>query len=61
MIGCYLGIVIIVYGTEDNSQKSGYSLLIGVLASLVAAVSISIASIVIHEMRELHYSIVVYW
>jgi drug/metabolite transporter (DMT)-like permease len=60
MLGCYTGIVIIVYGTPQNIEGQ-YSLVFGVLAALVAALCNSISAIVIHEMKELHYSLVVFW
>ena len=59
MIGCYFGIIIMVYYTSDTSPS--YSLTLGVVWSLIAAASIAVGSILIYKMRELHYTVVVFW
>ena len=59
MIGCYFGIIIMVYDTSDTSPS--YSLTLGVVWSLIAAASIAVGSILIYKMRELHYTVVVFW
>ena len=61
MIGCYIGIVLIALGSSEestNMPNSSYSLLVGYIAMIISAVSISIGSITIYEMKELHFSII---
>ena len=60
MCGCYLGIVVIAMNSsesETRSEGSTYNLVGGFIASLVAAVSISVSSVTIHQMRELHFTV----
>ena len=61
MIGCYAGIVLIAVGSDTSSTVSvgtPHSLLIGFCATFVSAVSISVSSVTIYEMRELHFSVI---
>ena len=61
MFGCYLGIVLIVYGSgekETNSVGSTYTLLVGYIASVIASITISMSAIAIHQMRELHFAVI---
>ena len=54
MCGCYVGIVVIALNSsesETRSEGSSYNLVVGFVASLVAAFSISVTSVTIHEMR----------
>jgi len=64
MFGCYLGIVLIVYGSgekETNSVGSTYTLLVGYIASVIASITISMSAIAIHQMRELHFAVIQFW
>jgi hypothetical protein len=64
MFGCYCGIMMIAFGSSEentNSTGSSYSLVIGFLATLFGALGISISSITIYEMKELHYSVIQFW
>ena len=61
MVGCYIGIVLIALGSSEestNMPNSSYSLVVGYIAMVTSAVCISISSITIYEMKELHFSIV---
>lgn len=64
MCGCYAGIVLIsLYSREEETRSDGstYTLLVGFIASLIAAVSISITSVTIYKLRELHFSVIQFW
>ena len=54
MVGCYFGLILIVLYSNEETTKSvgaGYSLAAGFLAAVMAALSISVSSIAIHEMK----------
>lgn len=61
MVGCYLGVVLMVQGSSEestNSEGSTYSLVFGFVVTTLTAVSISVSSIAIYEMKELHFGVI---
>lgn len=61
MIGCYIGLILIVLGSDEEATRSvgaGFSLAAGFMAAVMAALSISVSSIAIHEMKQLHFAVI---
>lgn len=60
MVGSYLGIVLIVMGSSEQRTTPGgttFSLVIGFIVTFAVSLVISVGTLAIHEMKELHFAV----